>query len=108
MALPDNAAISDSLTKLEQLNQLEDLMASYVIKNYLLIGKAPQAKVVEFYNPNLYRVAVQYYGDANLWTVIASANNLSDPKVDGFVPLLIPPKPSSDNGGILNPPAALS
>ncbi len=103
MALPDYAAQSVQLTQLEQLNRLQDIMASYVIKNYLLIGQAPQSEIATFYYPNLYRIAVQYYGDANLWTVIAKANGLTDPSVKAVIPLVIPPSPPTSTGGVLNP-----
>lgn len=103
MALPDFNEQSLELTKLERLNRLSDLMASYVIKNYLLVGKAEQSLIVTYYHPNLYRVAVEHYGDADLWTVIAKANGLKDPKVNVTIPLLIPPKPPTESNGILNP-----
>lgn len=91
------------LANLDMLYRLQSIMSSYVIKNIMLTGKAEQADIVTFINPNLYRVAVQYYGDVNYWTVIANANNLTDPKVTGTVTLLIPPKPALNSGAILNP-----
>lgn len=102
-ALPDYNAESNNLTNLELLNRLQDIMNSFVISNILLVGQAPTPTIVTFYYPNLYRVAVQYYTDANLWTVIAAANGLTDPKVNSVISLLIPPRPSVDTGGILNP-----
>ncbi len=101
--LPDYDAQALELNQLELLNRILDMMNAYVVKNLLLVGSAPTAEIVNFYNPNLYRVAVQYYSDANLWTAIAQANNVMDPQVPGYVALLIPPKPSVDTGGILNP-----
>lgn len=91
---------------LEELNNLYDLqniLNAYVIKNLLLVGQSDQAKVDTFLNPNLYRVAVQYYGDVDYWGVIAKANNLTDPKYTGIITLLIPPMPAVNTGGLLNP-----
>jgi hypothetical protein len=101
--LPDLAAEAIALNELQKLYQLQDVWNSYVIKNILLVGSAPQSQVVTLINPNLYRVAVQYYGDANSWTVIANANSLTDPKQTGIVVLLIPPASGVDSGGVLNP-----
>lgn len=102
--LPDLALKSELAQQLDYLNQIQDLLNAYIIKNILLVGASPAAQSVTFINPNLYRVAVQYYGDANLWTVIASANNLTDPNLTGMYTLLIPPKPSTGSGSVLNPP----
>lgn len=38
----------------------------------------------------LFSLAAQYYGDATMWTVIAAANNLSDPWLYGLITLTIP------------------
>jgi len=103
MALPDLAGQAEGLSKLEQLYLLQDTMAAYVIKNILLVGAAPLSKLVTYINPNLYRVAVTYYGDADLWTTIAQANGLTDPFNNGEFTLLIPPNPGTSTGGILNP-----
>ena len=53
---------------------------------------------------NLFAVAAQEYGDARLWTVLASANGLSDPNISGVATLAIPPQPSPSisTGGVLN------
>jgi hypothetical protein len=91
------------LKKLDELYQVRNLMNGYVIKNILLVGKSDQARVETFVNPNLYRVAVQFYGNVDYWTVIAKANHLTDTKINGTISLLIPPKPSVDSQGILNP-----
>ena len=48
----------------------------------------------------LFHIAAREYGNALLWAVIASANDLSDPIISGTVQLVIPPKPSTDNGGL--------
>lgn len=106
MALPDIAGQAQGLSTLEQLYLLQDTLSAYVIKNILLVGASPLSKIVPYINPNLYKIAVTYYGDADLWTAIARANNFTDPVI--FNPgvtynLLIPPKPGTSTGGILNP-----
>lgn len=95
---------NDLAQQLDSLNQIQDLLNAYVIKNLLLVGAAPTSHAITFINPNLYSVAVQYYGDANLWTVIANANGLDDWNLSGMYTLLIPPKPSVSSDSILNPP----
>lgn len=101
--LPDLAAESANLIELEQLYTTQNIMNAFVIKNILLVGASPQTAIVTFINPNLYRVAVQYYGNLDYWTVIAQANNLTDPKFVGTIALLIPPQPSVSTGGVINP-----
>lgn len=39
---------------------------------------------------DLYRIAAQYYGDASAWTLIATANGLSDPLVQTDATISIP------------------
>jgi len=39
----------------------------------------------------LFDVAKDAYGDARYWTVIAIANNLTDPWLNGFVDIVVPP-----------------
>jgi hypothetical protein len=104
MSLPDLSGKALELDKLQKLYHLQDLWNSYAMKNLFLVGSAPQSEFVTFVNPNLYKIALKYYGNANLWTVIANANRLTDPKQTGFVSLLIPPSSSvAETGGILNP-----
>lgn len=50
---------------------------------------------------NLFAVASVYLGDATQWTRIARANGLVDPWIDGIVELVIPPRGSSSDGGVL-------
>lgn len=51
---------------------------------------------------NLYDIASKEYGDPTAWTLIANANNLSDPTLAGVTTLIIPPYSSGNSGGILN------
>lgn len=92
---------SIEITQLERLYELQNFWNSYVYNNQTLIGKADQSLFVTFVNPNLYEVSVKYYSSVDFWTVIATANNLTDPEVRGTVTLLIPPKPVNSFGGIL-------
>lgn len=46
-------------------------------------------------NTTLFHVAALYLGDATLWNLIASANGLSDPMVNGTVQLVLPLVPST-------------
>jgi len=93
----------NDLDTLDQLYNIQNLLNGYAIKNLLLVGQSDQSQVVTYINPNLYSIAVQYYGDMDYWPVIAKANNLSDPEYLGTIALLIPPKTSVNPGAILNP-----
>lgn len=94
---------NNDLTDLENLYQAQNLLNAYVIQNLLLVGQSEQAKAVTFVNPNLYSIAVEYYGDMDYWPVIANANNLTDVQYTGVMTILIPPKPSVDPNSIANP-----
>lgn len=50
---------------------------------------------------NLFQIAAAEYGAVDDWTVIATANGLTDPFIDGAVVLTIPLAPG-DSGGILS------
>lgn len=39
---------------------------------------------------DLYRIAAQYYGHAEAWTLIANANGLSDPLIQADATIAIP------------------
>ncbi len=103
MAQLNPEQLSVALLELERLYALQNLFTGYAYNNMLLVGKAPQAVTETFLSPNLLSVAVQFYQNQDLWTVIATANNLStaDPEVEGLITLLIPPKPLDTSGGIL-------
>lgn len=103
MALPDLNKQEENGYKLTQLFNMQNLLNAFVIKNLQSIGKSPHAIIESFINPNLFKIAVQYYGDPTLWYVIAQANQLTDPYYTGIYSLLIPPKPANSNGGILMP-----
>ncbi len=96
-------AMSLNLTQLQYLNLIKDLLKGVVLKNMLLVGTSPDQQIITVINPNLYILAVQYYGDANLWTAIAQANGYTGPKLNGTYTILIPPPPTVGSGGILSP-----
>ena len=49
---------------------------------------------------NLFELAARLYGDATLANIIAQANELSDPFLDGAVTLIIPAPDASRAGGM--------
>ncbi len=69
--------------------------------NLNLINAPPNAKIITVIGGNLFKIAAQYYGDATQWPVIAKANGLIDPMINGQMTLLIPPWNGVDTGGIL-------
>ena len=56
------------------------------------------ATKVTVMNTNLFALAAQYYNDATQWIVIALANGLTDPFVQGPVALVIPDNPAPTGG----------
>lgn len=53
---------------------------------------------------DLYRIAVQTYGDASAWTLIANANGLTDPLIQADQSLVVPDySKTRANDGILAP-----
>lgn len=47
---------------------------------------------------DLYRVAADTYGSAAEWVSIARVNGLTDPEIQGFQTILVPPTPSKRDG----------
>lgn len=56
------------------------------------------SKTVTVAGGSLYRVALDEYGDALLWTRIAQANGLTDPWLVGVITLTIPRAYGTDPG----------
>ena len=46
--------------------------------------------IVTVVNTTLFHVAAVYLGDATLWNLVANANGLTDPMIDGTVQLVLP------------------
>lgn len=116
MTLPNSALQAAQLNQLDLLYRIQDILAAYVIENILLLNQAENSQAITVYDPNLYSLAVQFYGDFDLWTVIASVNGVNDPNaanqlnntnLTGYVSLLIPPQPATNNGGVLPPPTTI-
>jgi hypothetical protein len=49
---------------------------------------------------DLFRVALQYLGDATQWNRIAALNGLSDPVLQGLATLKLPEADKTAGGGI--------
>lgn len=93
---------AEDLRALANLYRIQSLLGR-IQKNIQLAVTAPNSKTVTVLNPNLYRLAAQYYGDATQWTVIAKANNLVDPYQSGFLTLIIPNDSGVKSNGIYEP-----
>jgi nucleoid-associated protein YgaU len=67
------------------------------------LASAPATRVVRVTSTTLFALAARYYGDALLWPVIAQANGLSDPWVQGQATLRVPdlPQQSTTPTGLL-------
>lgn len=76
---------------------LSNIKASLTVANRNLgyINGYPNAQEVTVIGGNLADLALQYYGDATQWTVIADANGITDPVINGQVTLTIPPNPAT-------------
>lgn len=96
---PINQQASD-MTELYELYQLQAVL-DRLEKNLNLIHAVPNAQLITVVGGNLYQLAAQYYGDALQWTVIAQANNLTDPEITGLQTLLIPPPNPQNTDGII-------
>ena len=49
---------------------------------------------------DLYRLALQYLGDATAWNRLAQANGLTDPVLTGLTTLRIPTADPTQTGGV--------
>ena len=100
--LPANTLSKNALTlgrtvaTVNNSARLEELQFTLtrVNKNITAIDNTPNVRSITVCGGTLFKVALDEYGDATLWTVIAKANNLSDTNIAGIVTLLIPPKSS--------------
>lgn len=106
-AVSDYTAASanyDTMTSnLELQGNLNQLNAICIIiaRNFQLYVSPVDPNTISISNADLFKLAVQYYGDQLLWTVIAEANNLHSPIVPGISNLIIPAKPGTSTGGVL-------
>ena len=57
------------------------------------IAAAPATRIARVANTTLFHLAARYYGNALYWPVIAQANGLRDPWVQGQANILVPDLP---------------
>lgn len=85
--------------------QLNQLLAVMTIINdnfsYYISPSSGSATTISVQNPDFYRLAVKYYGDHLLWTVIAQANGWYYPRLRGVYQITIPAVPGPSTGGLL-------
>lgn len=89
----------DNTMRLVNLMQLQPTLGR-LTKN--LSAVSASANTIATAGGNLFQIAQETYGDANAWPVIAAANGLTDPFIQGSETLIIPPQPGA-TGGILSP-----
>lgn len=105
--LPNNpiahqaAALTGQVTAFTQSSALYNLQSSAgrIVSNLNLISSGPNVRTVTVGSGTLFDVAKTQFGDAQQWTAIAQANNLTDPQINGITDLTIPNSPNS-NGGV--------
>lgn len=98
------------MTTLDTANNLIDLSNLYYAQAALdrMLVRVEQTKgtmqpkLITVINESLYRLAAQYYGNADQWSIIAEANSLVDPEVVGIKTLVIPDWDGIDRGGVLD------
>ena len=86
----------EELTNLYELQFLLDRM----LKNAKQLSGNSSGNIVTVTNTNLYSLAEKYYGDPLQWTLIATANNLSDPQILTLTNLIIPEYDGVKRSGI--------
>jgi len=85
---------ADQSTRIPALYSLQNVLGR-LNKNVSSGQTADGVRTVTLSGGNLYQVASDQYGDASLWSSIASVNGLSDPQLTGINTLTIPSNPSS-------------
>ncbi|WP_182056497.1 hypothetical protein [Pantoea sp. ME81] len=85
---------ADQTTRIPALYSLQNVLGR-LNKNVNSGQTADGVRTVTLSGGNLYQVASDQYGDASLWSSIASANDLTDPQLSGINTLTIPSNPTS-------------
>ncbi|MDY0929139.1 hypothetical protein SOM41_22565 [Enterobacter sp. CFBP8995] len=85
---------ADQSTRIPALYSLQNVL-SRLNKNVNSGQTADGVRTVTQSGGSLYQVASDQYGDASLWSSIASANDLTDPQLSGINTLTIPSNPTS-------------
>lgn len=91
-------ALIDQVSAMTQASDLQDL-ASYlgrVDTNLNAIGASGSRVLMA--GGDLYALAAEAYGSAAEWVSIARVNGLTDPEIQGFQTVLVPPTPSKTDG----------
>jgi hypothetical protein len=66
-----------------------------------ILARAP-VRTIRTIGGNVFRIALDELGDAEQFDRILTLNNLTDPWLNGYIELLIPPPlPNPANGGAL-------
>ena len=98
MAQTDLNTEADNILLLANLYNLQAILNKMKILTMQTNGENQSIKVPVI-NDNLYNLAAKYYGDALQWTVIAEANNLTDPQINSYQIISIPKWDGIDRGG---------
>ncbi len=85
---------ADLTTRTPALYQMQSVL-SRLNKNVQSGQTADGVREITLSGGNLYQVASDQYGDASLWSSLASANNITDPQLTGINTLTIPSNPTS-------------
>ncbi|WP_217548795.1 hypothetical protein [Pantoea sp. GbtcB22] len=85
---------ADQSTRIPALYSLQNVL-SRLNKNVNSGQTADGVRTVTQSGGSLYQVASDQYGDASLWSSIATANDLTDPQLSGINTLTIPSNPTS-------------
>jgi hypothetical protein len=97
---PISKTISNMLTKADLSTRIPALynmqsVLSRLNKNVQSGQTSDGVRAITTSGGNLYQVASKQYGDASLWSSVASANKLTDPQLSGINTLKIPSNPTS-------------
>lgn len=95
-------SLQQNIDRLGQLDNLYQLDAALGRMSTNLTADGVSGKLVTKAGGDLYHLAAEQYGDASAWPVIARANGLSDPVLDGVQTLTVPEKPISSPDGVLS------
>jgi len=90
---PNSFSDFNSQRKAEFVLSLRRLIAGLREASALLLAEAsasPKVRIVDEYNPNLFRVAATHYGNVRGWDSIAELSGMSLPVMDGEFELRIP------------------
>lgn len=108
--LPNNPIAQQTSKLMGQVTKFTSLPQLYHLRSVLgrvgtnLHSVGNTGQTISMAGGNLFSAAAQQYGDATAWPLLARANNITDPQVQGLKTLLVPPAPASGEpvGGLLN------